>query len=300
MISFLERLKQPGVLIADGAMGTMLFQRGLKPGECPERMNLDHPEVLEEIARLYLNAGAEIIQTNTFGGSPLKLGMYSLDNKTEEINARAVEAVRKVIGGKAYISASCGPTGKLLEPFGDTSSEIIFETFRRQMKALINVGVDMICVETMTDLTEASLAIKAAKSISRTIPVCATMTFDPTPRGFFTIMGVSIELAVKGLTEAGADIIGSNCGNGIVNMIKIAKEFNSRTTLPVIIQSNAGMPALKNGLSIFPESPGFMAEKSKELHKAGVKIIGGCCGTTPEHIAAMKNIDFPISFQSLS
>ncbi len=290
MISLRERMKQPGVIVADGAMGTMLFQRGLKPGECPERMNLEHSEVLKDIARQYLNAGAEIIQTNTFGGSPLKLASYSLDSKTEEINAQAIRSVRKIVGNNAYISASCGPTGKLLEPFGDTNPEIIFEAYQRQMKTLIAEGVDLICIETMTDLTEASLAVKAARSISSSIPISATMTFDPTPRGFYTIMGVTIEQAVKELTEAGVDIIGSNCGNGIEKMIAIAKEFKKHTTLPIIIQSNAGLPTMKDGVSIYNESPEFMATKSKELIKAGVKIIGGCCGTTPEHIAAIKKI----------
>lgn len=290
MISLRERLKQPGVIIADGAMGTMLFQRGLKPGECPERVNLERSEVLEDIARQYLNAGAEIIQTNTFGGSPLKLASYSLDSKTEEINARAVQAVRKSIADKTYISASCGPTGKLLEPFGDTKPEIIFEAYQRQMKTLIAEGVDLICIETMTDLTEASLAVKAARSISSSIPISATMTFDETSKGFFTIMGVSVEQAAKGLAVAGADILGSNCGNGIEKMIAIAKEFKKHTTLPIIIQSNAGLPIMKDGVSVYNESPEFMATMSKELIKEGVKIIGGCCGTTPEHIAAIKKI----------
>ncbi|MBI5021557.1 MAG: homocysteine S-methyltransferase family protein [Ignavibacteriales bacterium] len=289
MISFVERLKRPEVIIADGAMGTMLFQRGLKPGECPELMNLDHPEVLEDIARLYLDAGAEIIQTNTFGGSPLKLSAYGLDDKTEEINSKAVQAVRKVVKDKAYVSASCGPSGKLLEPFGDTKSITIFESYLRQLKILICNGVDLICIETMTDLNETILAVRAVRSISSEIPVCATMTFDKTPRGFYTIMGVSIKQAVDGLTEAGVDVIGSNCGNGIERMIEIAQEFRKHTDLPIIIQSNAGLPVMKNGELIYNETPEFMAEKSRELLTVGVKIIGGCCGTTPNHIAAMRN-----------
>jgi 5-methyltetrahydrofolate--homocysteine methyltransferase len=132
--------------------------------------------------------------------------------------------------------------------------------------------------------------VKAARSISSSIPISATMTFDETPKGFFTIMGVSIEQAVKGLPDAGADIIGSNCGNGIVNMVKIAEEYNRCTTLPVIIRSNAGLPILKDGIAIFPETSEFMAKKSRELIKTGVKFIGGCCGTTPEHIAAIKEM----------
>jgi 5-methyltetrahydrofolate--homocysteine methyltransferase len=290
MISLRERLRQPVIIVADGAMGTMLFQRGLKPGECPEKINLERVEILEEIAQLYLDAGAEILQTNTFGGSPLKLATYSLDKRTEEINAQAVRSARKIVSDKAYIAASCGPTGKLLEPFGDTSQDKILNAFKRQMQILISEGVDMICIETMTDLNEAILAVQAARSISTSIPISATMTFDETPRGFFTIMGVTIEQAAKRLQDAGADIVGSNCGNGIANMIKIAEEFKKHTTLPVIIRSNAGLPFLQNGKAVFPETPEFMAEQSRELIKHGVKIIGGCCGTTPEHITALKNI----------
>ena len=283
-----ERLKQPGIIIGDGAMGTMLLRRGLKTGECPERMTLERPEVLEEIATLYLAAGAEIIETNTFGGSPLKLQPYGLDGETEEINRRAVAAVRRSIDDKAYLSASCGPSGRMLEPYGDTSEELVFESFQQQARAIISEGVDMVCVETMTDLTEATLAVKAVKSISPSIPVCATMTFDQTPGGFFTLMGTSIDHAVKGLTEAGAEIIGSNCGSGIEKMIGIAKAFLAKTNLPIIIQSNAGIPALRDDIATYPDSPEFMADRSIALMKLGVKIIGGCCGTTPEHIAALK------------
>ena len=285
-----ERLKEPGVIIADGAMGTMLFQRGLRPGDCPERMNLESPAIVEEIARLYLNAGAEIVQTNTFGGSPLKLAHYGLENQTEEINARAVRAVRTVVGTRAHISGSCGPCGKILQPYGDTGAEIVYESFRRQMSALVAEGVDMICIETMTDINEAALAIRAAKSVSPSIPVAATMTFEPTPKGFRTVMGTGIQQAIEGLTEAGADLIGSNCGNGILNMVRIAEEFAKHSTLPVIIQSNAGLPAIKNGITVYEESPEFMAGHCIELSKIGVKVIGGCCGTTPEHIAALKSL----------
>lgn len=284
----LERIKKNKILVADGAMGTMLFARGLKPGEPPESVNLKNPEILEEIAQAYLDAGADIVQTNTFGASPLKLSYYGLEDKTEEINRIAVERVRKVVGNKAYISGSCGPSGKLLKPFGDTEPEEIYKSFKRQMKFLINAGVDLICIETMTDLNEATLAIKAVKSISPEIPVMATTTFDETPRGFYTIMGVSINDAVTGLQKAGADIIGSNCGNGIENMVKIAREFKRLTTLPIIIQSNAGIPEMKDGELIYSETPEFFGEKAKELIETGVSIIGGCCGTTPEHIKAIR------------
>jgi 5-methyltetrahydrofolate--homocysteine methyltransferase len=288
MKSLLGRLKDGEILVADGAMGTMLFDFGLKPGEPPESFNLTRPEVLEEIARLYLDAGADIIQTNTFGASPLRLSTYSLEDKTEKINKNAVLAVRKVVEDRAYISTSCGPSGRLLKPYGDIEPEEIYESFKRQMKALISAGIDSICTETMTDLREATLVIKAAKAVSPSTPVMATMTFDPTPRGFYTVMGTSIEDAAHGLKEAGADIIGSNCGNGIENMVKIGKEFKKYSQLPIIIQSNAGLPEMQGDKPVYPETPEFMAEKAKELVSAGVSIIGGCCGTTPEHIRSIR------------
>jgi 5-methyltetrahydrofolate--homocysteine methyltransferase len=286
----LDRIQSGEILLADGAMGTMLIQEGLKAGECPEMINLEKPQILEKIARLYLEAGADIIQTNTFGASPLKLAQYSLDDKTEEINAVAVRAARRAAGAKAYISASCGPCGRLLKPYGDTDSEEVYDCFERQVRSLTTAGVDMICIETMTDLAEASLAVKAAKSVSQSTPVAATMTFDPTLNGFFTIMGVGIQQAAKGLADAGADIVGSNCGNGIENMIKIAGELKKMTSLPVIIQSNAGLPVMKGESPVYTETPEFMAEGCKELVRMGVNIIGGCCGTTPDHIAAFRKV----------
>lgn len=280
----LERIAHGEILIADGAMGTMLMAQGLQPGEPPESLNLSKPAVLESIAKAYLDAGADIIQTNTFGGSPLKLALHGLDEKTEEINRIAVQAVRRAVNHNAYISGSCGPSGKLLEPYGDTDTSTMRENFERQIAALAEAGVDIICVETMTDLTEASIAVKAAKAVHPEMTVMATMTFDPTPRGFFTVMGIDVKQAAQGLEAAGADIIGSNCGNGIENMIKIAQEFRSASRLPLIIQSNAGIPKIDGTETIYPETPEFMAEKSKELASTGVSIIGGCCGTTPEHI----------------
>lgn len=286
--AFLDRIAGGEILIADGAMGTMLMEQGLKPGEPPESLNLSAPAILESVAKAYREAGAEIIQTNTFGGSPLKLRLYGLDRRTEEINRNAVRAVKRAVGEGAFVSGSCGPSGKLLEPYGDTDSETMFENFSRQVAALVDAGVDIICVETMTDLTEATLAVKAAREIDGDVPVMATMTFDPTPRGFFTVMGISVEGAARGLEDAGADVIGSNCGNGIENMIRIAADFKAFSSLPIIIQSNAGIPEMRGTGTIYPETPEFMAEKARDLAAIGVSIIGGCCGTTPEHIRRIR------------
>ncbi len=290
MKNILERIKAGEILVGDGAMGTMLFRKGLKMDQCPEKLNLDNPMIIEEVAQSYLDAGADLIETNSFGGSPLKLAMYSLEDKTEEINRIAIHSVRKVIGESAFLSFSCGPTGRILKPYGDTEPVEMLESFKRQIKVAIDENVDLICIETMTDIFEAKLAIDAVKSFSADIPIVATMTFDPTPNGFFTIMGVSVEQACKELVAAGADIIGSNCGNGIDNMIKIAAEFKKYATTPIIIQSNAGLPEIKNGEAVYSETPQFMADKSQRLLDIGVSIIGGCCGTTEKHIAAIRQV----------
>jgi 5-methyltetrahydrofolate--homocysteine methyltransferase len=284
----MSRLDCGEVLVADGAMGTMLMERGLELGQPPESFNLTRGDALQEVARAYLDAGADIIQTNTFGASGLKLASFSLQKKIREINRSAVLAVKKVVGDRAYVSGSCGPTGRFLKPYGDVELTEMSESFREQISALADAGVDTVCVETMMDLEEATCAIKAAKAVAPSIPVMATMTFDVTPKGFFTVMGVTVEQAAKGLGEAGADIIGSNCGNGIEEMISIAQEFKRCTKLPVMIQANAGIPELKGDEVIYPETPEFMAEKAEQLISLGVSIIGGCCGTTPAHTRALR------------
>jgi 5-methyltetrahydrofolate--homocysteine methyltransferase len=284
---FLDRIADGEVLVADGAMGTMLIARGLPPGACPEEWNLTRPEVLEEIAALYLETGAEIITANTFGASPMKLAPYGLADRTEEINAAGVAAARRAVGDRAYVLGDVGPSGRLLKPYGDADPDEVYESFKRQVSALVSAGVDVMFVETMTDLNEATLAVEAIKAVSSYFPVVATMTFDETPKGFYTIMGVSVEDAASGLVAAGADVVGSNCGNGIENMVKIAREFRAHTDLPLIIQSNAGLPETVDGELVYRETPEFMAARVKDLLDAGISIIGGCCGTTPEHIQAI-------------
>ncbi len=286
----LARLAAGEILVADGAIGSLLMARGLESGACPESWNLSRPEVLQEIAGLYLQAGADIVQTNTFGGSPLKLARYGLDGKTEQINRAAVDAVQAAVGESALISGSCGPCGETLKPYGDAEPELVAAGFARQIQALVSGGVDLICIETMTDLAEATLALTAAQDVAPDIPVMATMTFDQTPRGFFTIMGTDIPAAAAGLAAAGADVVGSNCGNGAENMVRIAAELRKHTELPVLIQANAGLPELQDGQVVYRETPGFLARKAGEMIAAGVNIVGGCCGTTPEHIAAVRKV----------
>jgi 5-methyltetrahydrofolate--homocysteine methyltransferase len=288
MESILERLRRGDVIVGDGAMGTLLMQHGLKHGDPPEEYNLSKPQILEEIALLYFDAGAEILTTNTFGASPLRLEQFSLDKETEVINRRAVEAIRRVAGTRAYVSASVGPTARMIKPLGDTEPEKILSCYRRQISALLDAGVDLICVETMTDLTEATLAIRAARSLDSKIPIMATMTFGKKPQGYFTVMGASIGDAAAALENAGANIVGSNCGNGMESMVEIARIFRKHARVPVAIQSNAGLPiSVEAGLA-YPETPDLFAAKASELMDLGVQIIGGCCGSGPEHIHAIR------------
>jgi 5-methyltetrahydrofolate--homocysteine methyltransferase len=284
------RLAAGDVLVGDGAWGTMLMAHGVRPGEAPESLNLTQAGVIEEIASLYVEAGADLITTNTFGGSPARLRQFGLDGQTEAVNRAAVEAVRRAAKGRAYTSASVGPSGHLMKPYGEADPADIGAGYERQIRALAEAGADLLCIETMTDLAEAVVAVRAAKSVAPDLPVIATMTFETTRRGFFTVMGVSVEQAVRGLSEAGADILGSNCGNGSVTMVAIAREFRALTGLPIAIQPNAGLPEPLDGSLVYPETPEFMAEQARGLLAAGVAIIGGCCGTTPAHVRALRGI----------
>jgi 5-methyltetrahydrofolate--homocysteine methyltransferase len=288
MENILKRLQRGEVIVGDGAVGTFLIKKGLKLGEPPEGFNLTRPEVLEEIASLYLAAGAEIVTTNTFGASPLRLQQYSMEEEVEAVNRNAVEAARRAVGNKAYVAGCVGPTGKMLKPYGKAAPEEVADGYRRQISALLAAGIDAVFVETMNDLNEAALAIKAARSLDSTIPILATVTFNKNPQGYFTLMGSSPKDAAAALEKAGADIVGSNCGQGAAQMVEIAREFKKNAHVPVAIQSNAGMPVRSEDGIVYPETPEFLAAKAIELLDLGIQLIGGCCGTGPDHIRAMR------------
>jgi 5-methyltetrahydrofolate--homocysteine methyltransferase len=262
--------------------------RGLPSGQPPEWFALERPETIEEVARLYVEAGADLVTTDTFGGTSFRLSLHGLDRERERINRQAVEAVRRAVAGRALVSASVGPSGQLLEPFGDTSPDAVEEAFAEQIEVLAAAGADVLCIETMSDLTEATRAVSAAKSAAAGLPVMATMTFEPTPRGYFTVMGVSVEKAALGLEAAGADVVGSNCGTGIEDMVSIARTMARATRLPLIVQPNAGLPESRDGQVVYRETPETMAARVPELLGLGVAIVGGCCGTTPEHTRAVR------------
>ena len=286
----MERLAAGDLLVGDGATGTMLMERGLRPGEPPETMALAHPEVLEEVARLYLEAGADLLETDTFGGSPLKLALHGLEGDMEAMNRGAVRAARRVAEGRAYVAGSCGPSGRVLEPYGEVSEAAMRESFRRQAEVLAAAGVDCVVVETMTDVREAAIAVEAVKAVAPALPVLATMTFDPMPQGYHTIFGSSVAAAAEALAAAGADAVGSNCGLGAAHMVAIAREFRAATRLPVVIQPNAGLPRAEGGRTVYDETPAVFAAHARELVELGVAVVGGCCGTTPEHIHALRAV----------
>lgn len=288
MRPFIERVRSGHTILGDGAWGTMLMARGLDAGHPPETFNLEHPEVLAEIARQYVEAGAEILTTNTFGGSPLRLAQHGLEGSTEALNRAGVDAIRSVARGRAYLAGDIGPSGRILKPYGDCEPADVKASYERQVRALAQAQVDFFCIETMTDLAEAVLAVQAVRAVAGAIPVVATMTFDRTPRGFFTVMGTSIAVAARELVKAGADVVGSNCGNGIDVMVEIACEFRRQTPWPLAIQSNAGLPERRGTELLYAENPQYTAQRAVTLAEMGVAIIGGCCGTTPAHVRAIS------------
>jgi 5-methyltetrahydrofolate--homocysteine methyltransferase len=292
MASLRERLGARRLLVADGAWGTRLQERGLQAGECPELWNVTRPQEVLEVAASYLAAGADLILTNTFGGSPLMLRRHGLEERTAELNAAGARLSLEAAGTRALVAASIGPTGELPAPLGAVSEAELEEGFRRQARALLETGVRILCVETMIDLTEACCAVRAARRAARelglAVEVMATLTYGPTPGGYRTAMGVDIPQTVEALTRAGADVLGSNCGNGIEQMLPIAAAFRALTDLPLLVQANAGLPVLEGGRTVFRQGPEDMARHVPALARAGASIIGGCCGTGPAHIAALR------------
>jgi 5-methyltetrahydrofolate--homocysteine methyltransferase len=283
-----DEVRKGKVLVSDGAWGTFLYKKGLKPGQCPELWCTERPKDVLDIAKSYIAAGADMIESDSFGGSRFKLDHYHLASRAFELNEAAAKISRNAAGDKAWVIASIGPTGKMLA-MGDVTEEELYAAFKEQAIALEKGGADAICVETMSDATEACLAVKAAKEHTKLEVIC-TFTFEKTLQGTYrTMMGLSPEDAAKAAVAAGADIIGPNCGNGMARMVDIVKVMRAvDAKTPILVHANAGLPVNVDGKDVFPETPADMAALVPALIEAGANIIGGCCGTTPEHISAIK------------
>ncbi|MDP6822871.1 MAG: homocysteine S-methyltransferase family protein [Dehalococcoidia bacterium] len=286
--TLVERLERGDTIISDGATGTYLQENGLEAGGCPEEFNVSHPEIVRSMAKRYFDAGSEMVLTNSFGGSKFMTRKYGFEDRVFEFNRLAAEHARSVAPPGGYVIGSVGPTGEFLEPLGPVTSLEMYDAFVEQITALAEGGADGVVIETMTAIEEATLAVRAAKE-STDLVVMATMVYDPGPRGFFTMMGVTPEDGVKKLRQAGADVVGSNCGNGIERMIEIARLMRAVDDGYMLIHSNAGIPAIVDLEIVYPETPEFMTEHFKTLQGLGINILGGCCGTGPEHIKSLAS-----------
>jgi methionine synthase I (cobalamin-dependent) len=283
-------LSRSGVILADGAMGTMLFGLGLEHGSSPELWNVEQPDRVASVHRGYLEAGAQMILTNTFGGNRFRLGLHNLQDRAPELNRAGVELARRTVdefGSGALIVGDIGPSGELLEPFGNLSYADAVAGFAEQAQALIGGGAEVIWIETISALEEVRAAMEGVRTISTQIPVIATMTFDTHGR---TMMGVAPEEAVKALQELDVAAVGGNCGNGpdeILGVIGKMRDVAPDTVL--VAKSNAGIPKWVDGKTVYDAGPDEMARYAVQAAEAGARIIGACCGSTPAHLAKMKS-----------
>ncbi len=287
MMSLLEKCLSSGPVVTDGAWGTQLQARGLAPGECPDAWNLTHPDLVEQVARAYVEAGSQVILSNTFGASSLSLARHGLDAKMVEINRAGAAISKRAAAGKALVFASIGPSGKMLVS-GEVTEDELSASFSQQAQALKEGGADALVIETMSDLAEAKIALAAAKSSG--LPVVACVVFDSGKNKDRTMMGNTPEQTAAELTEAGADVVGANCGVGIAAYVPICKRLKANTDKPVWIKANAGLPEVVDGRTTWRTTPEEFASYAPALVEAGASFLGGCCGTRPEFIAATLKV----------
>jgi methionine synthase I (cobalamin-dependent) len=274
-------------VVTDGAWGTQLQARGLGLGEFPDAWNLSHPDRVRDVARGYVEAGSDLVLTNTFGANRIRMAEQGQSQGVGEINRRGVEISRQAAGGRAHVFASMGPSGKLLLS-GEIGAEELRAAFSEQARALAVGGADALVIETMSDLEEAKVAVEAACETG--LPVVACMVFDSGKEKDRTMMGNTPEQAAEALTKAGAEVIGANCGQGIAGFVAICKRLRAATDRPIWIKPNAGLPTVVEGRAQYTATPAQFASCLPALLEAGALFIGGCCGTTPEFIAEIRRV----------
>lgn len=281
-------LDRGGHALADGAMGTMLFDQGLESGGSPELWNVENPDRVAAVHRGYLEAGANLILTNTFGGNRFRLALHGLEGRVEEFNRAGVRLARQAaltLGDQAVVAGDIGPSGGILEPLGDLAYAAAVDGFAEQARPLIDGGVDVVWIETMSDLEEVHAAIDGVRRVSPTIPLLTTMTFDT--RGH-TMMGVTPEQAVEALHGWGAAAVGGNCGNGPDEILEVIEKMKRHSPdVRLVAKANAGIPAWKNGRAAYGAGPEEMAAYATAVAERGAWLIGACCGSTPAHLQAM-------------
>ncbi|MGQ9799653.1 MAG: homocysteine S-methyltransferase family protein [Ignavibacterium sp.] len=289
MKKFFERLFEKKILVSDGAWGTELFKAGLKTGECPELWNETNRNLIFKLAKNYVDAGSDIISTNSFGGSLIKLSHYGLEEKTYALNKTAAEISKEAAGDK-LVMGSVGPTGKFLIS-GNISPEELIDSFTIQIKGLIDGGVDAILLETFYDIDEAECAVKAVRNFED-IPLICSFTFDRNSSGEYrTMMGETPKEVLQAMITLGVDVVGINCGGGYNNSIDLVSQLRSYShNIPILVQLNVGLPETVEGKIIYSETPEVITNYVKSYLNIGVNIIGGCYGTTAEHIRVIRNL----------
>ncbi len=279
----LDELMASAPVLLDGALGTELLRRGLEDGACPDSWNLQHPDLVAEVARSYAQAGSQIVLTNTFRANRIALQPYGLADQARAINRAGVGLAREGAGGHARVFASLGPSGKLIaaEEIGEAELRAAFE---EQAAVLAEAGADALVLETMSDAEEAAIALAACRRTG--LPAVVSFTYDSGRRRDRTLTGLTPEQAAARMTDAGADAIGANCGAGIAEYVEICRRLRAATRLPLWIKPNAGLPEIENGRPVYRCSPEEFAERVPALLEAGAAFVGGCCGTNPEFIRA--------------
>ncbi len=291
-VSLREKIGE-GFLLLDGAMGTQLFARGIEAGTCNEYLNVESPEVVSDIHRAYLQAGSNAVITNTFGANKYVLGRHGLADDVGKINQAGAQVARQAAGEDKFVLGDIGPSGDFLEPLGSLEPDELRAAFAAQAKGLLAGGVDGFIIETMTALDEMTIAVEAAKSVCGEFPVLASMSFDRAGDDFRTMMGVDVEGAVSKIVPLGVDAVGFNCGMASLDeYVELAGKFVSAaralsSNVRICGQPNAGKPELVDGKAVYRVSPEEFAAAIERIYSAGVSIIGGCCGTGPEHIEAV-------------